>query len=198
MSSVPERAPTTDRRTGSVDEVVDDVAEPAAVPVRGATAADVPEIVRLRRVMFEAMVDHPLVPGSAWESRCAEVIREGLARGDVFAFVIDEPDAHLEGTEPFDRAGGRLVASVVVEVQQRFPSPWSPEGTLGYLSSVATDDEHRSQGFGRAVVAAAVAECERRGIERVELHASPMGAPLYRSLGFDDRPGGHELRLRRD
>lgn len=170
----------------------------ADIAVRAGTAADVAEIVRLRRVMFEAMVGHDLAPGSEWEQRCAEVVRAGMAGGDVFAFVVDDPDDHLSGTEPFDRAGGRLVASVIVEVQQRFPSPWSPLGTLGYLSSVATDAEHRSQGYGRAVVAAAVAECERRGIERVELHASPMGLPLYRSLGFDDRPGGQELRLRRD
>jgi GNAT superfamily N-acetyltransferase len=151
--------------------------------------------------MFEAMVGHSLDPHTdpdtdpgpdldpAWETRCREVLTAGLARGDVFAFVVDAPTT---------RPAPGLAASAVVEVQQRFPSPWAPSGTLGYLSSVATDPAQRSRGYGRAVVRAALEECERRGIERVELHASPMGLDLYRSLGFVDRPGGRELRLHRD
>jgi hypothetical protein len=44
-------------------------------------------------------------------------------------------------------------------------------------------------------MAALLAWCEERGAKTIELHATPTGEPLYRSLGFDDT-GPPALRRR--
>ena len=38
-------------------------------------------------------------------------------------------------------------------------------------------------------------ELRARDVDRIELHATPAAEQLYRAAGFDDRPGGVELRL---
>jgi GNAT superfamily N-acetyltransferase len=83
----------------------------------------------------------------------------------------------------------------VIEFQQRIPSPWNPTGTSAYISTMSTDVPWRRRGFARAVVERLVAEARHRHVQRVELHATPDAAPLYRSIGFTTRVGGNEMRL---
>jgi GNAT superfamily N-acetyltransferase len=138
--------------------------------LRRATPDDVPDLVRLRRVMYDAMgVDHS---PPDWAATCERVLRESLASGQMAAYVVE--------------TDGRVVACGVGMVEQRLPGPRNPAGLHGYVQSMATDPEHRGQGHGKAVFAALLEWFTERGVARVDLHATPAGERVYRPFGFTE------------
>lgn len=150
-----------------------------------ASPDDLDELVRLRRVMFESMgID---CTDRSWESVCRGRLAERLDGPDAstVAVVVDHPAA--------GRAG--LVASGIYELQLGLAGPTNPAGRRAYISSVSVDPAFRRRGLARAVMGHLGAELTRRGIDRVELHATPDGRRLYEQLGFRDRPGGAEMQL---
>ena len=148
---------------------------------RFATTADIPELIRLRAVMIESGGD--TFEGGPWAERCAEVLAGALASGEMAAVVVDRPE------------GDGLAACGVGMVAQRLPSRGCPDGRYGYVQSMCTDEDHRRQGLARAVFDGLMGWFAASGVTRVDLHASPMGEPLYRSYGFAD-PHQPELRWR--
>lgn len=62
----------------------------------------------------------------------------------------------------------------------------SVTGTTAGIYSVATPPEHRRNGYGEAATWAALAEGRRLGCDHSILQASPMGAPIYRRMGYLD------------
>ena len=147
---------------------------------RAATADDVDEMMRLAIVMFESIgLD---ASGRDWTDAAPTVLVDGIRRGLVGAFVVDDP------TRP-----GRLAASAAVVVEQRLPTPHGPDGRIGYVQWVCTDPRFRRQGLGRAVMGAIITWTRDRGVTRVELHTSPDGRALYEDLGF--RPTSPSYRL---
>ena len=148
---------------------------------RAATVEDAPEVVRLGAQMFLEM---GLDPDGAWRANAERRVAEGLADGSVAAWVVDDPDA----------AGG-LAASACATVSRRLPGPHNPHGIAAYVQYVCTEPRHRGHGHGRAVMEALLDWCRAQGARVVELHATPDGEPLYRSLGFADA-ANPALRLR--
>ena len=145
--------------------------------LRRANADDIDDLVRLRRVMFEAMgVDHS---APEWAAECARVLRRELAPGGCMAAYVVEVD-------------GRVVSSGVGMVASRLPGPRTPDGRYGYVQSMATDPDARGNGYARAVFGALVGWFEEQGVTSIGLHATAQGAPLYRSFGFSE-PGHLEL-----
>ena len=55
---------------------------------------------------------------------------------------------------------------------------------VGWIAMVLVDAKFRRQGVGRALLGQALSYLENQGTESVCLDATPMGEPLYRSLGF--------------
>ena len=136
--------------------------------LRRATPDDAPDLVRLRRVMFDAMdVDHS---DPEWAHVCERVLRACLADGTMAAFVVEED--------------GRPVAGGVGMVAQRLPGPKNPSGRHGHVQSMATEPAARGKGHGKAVFEALLAWFAEQGVTSVDLHASPFGEPLYRKYGF--------------
>jgi ribosomal protein S18 acetylase RimI-like enzyme len=152
-------------------------------PARRALPGDAAELVRLRALMFDAMgLD---TAGEAWRASAELHLQKVLAEGEVVAAVVDAP-------------GGGLAAAGVIEFQERIPSPGNPSGRGAYVSNMSTDVLWRRRGFARAVLAELMREARRRGVHRVELHATEDGMGLYRSVGFVPRSGGGaEMRLAR-
>jgi GNAT superfamily N-acetyltransferase len=60
---------------------------------------------------------------------------------------------------------------------------------------MSTDPTYRRRGYGRATLAALLGWLRSTGITTVDLHATPDGEPLYRSLGFTE-PTDRALTLR--
>lgn len=138
--------------------------------LRRANPSDAEELVRLRRVMFDAMgVDHS---APEWAAHAVTVLREQLTSGEMAAYVVEED--------------GRIVAGGVGMLAQRIPSPRNPTGLHGYVQSMATEPEARGKGYGRAVFAALLEWFEERGVVSIDLHATEAGARVYRSFGFSE------------
>ncbi len=149
--------------------------------VRRARSTDAGELARLREVMLEAM---GLAGGSAeWRDIAVDVFEASMSSGRLVGYVVDDP-----GVE------GRLAACGVVEYEPRLPSPANPMGVLAYISNIVTDPAHRRQGLARMITEALLADARSRGVVRIELHATPEGIDLYRSLGFVPRGGNPEMR----
>lgn len=148
---------------------------------RLATVADVLELVRLRSLMFESM---GVESTADWHGAARDRITEGLGDGSLLAAVVDSP-----------LPAGGLASSGIAVIVEQMPGPTHPTGIEARISSMCTDPGHRRQGLAAAVLDRLLAELHDRGIQRIELHATPEGRPLYASRGFGPRPGGDEMRL---
>jgi ribosomal protein S18 acetylase RimI-like enzyme len=128
---------------------------------RRAKPDDAEELMRLRMVMLAGMPGAtPPEPGP-WLEAGADVLRRRL-------------------TDPAER----LAACVVGAIDERLPGPGGASRWRGYVYNVATDPAYRRRGFSRACVRALLSWFAERGVEVVDLRASPDGEPLYASLGF--------------
>ncbi len=152
----------------------------ASMQSRLATVADVPELVRLRKVMIESVRGES---DETWQDSCSAILEAALTDGTMVAVVVDQPE------------GPGLAACGVGMVGQRLPSPGCADGRYGYIQSMCTDERHRRRGLARLVFEALMQWYTDAGITRVDLHASSMGEPLYRQHGFTD-PVEPELRWR--
>ena len=149
--------------------------------IRPATIEDAGEVVRLAALMYEAMgLD---ATGTVWR-RAAVTAMAGRLGEDAMVFVADDP-----GTP------GRLAAIGAGVIATRLPSPVNPAATVGYIQWVSTDPRWRRRGLARLITSTLITWFRDRDVRAIELHVTPEGAGLYRSLGFGpgDNPG---LRIR--
>src|ERR1700752_1932308 len=86
------------------------------------------------------------------------------------------------------RSPTRLAACAVGLVERRLVGPHNPTGELGYIMNVVTDPGYRRRGYARACMQQLLDWYRYRGIVRIDLRASPEGAPLYQALGFPPPP----------
>jgi len=150
-------------------------------PVRRANVADIPELLRLRGVMFGGMgID---TANAEWTVSTVRILERHLPSSTIVAAVVDRT------LEPGICAAGLL------QIQEGLGSPRFPKGLRGHVSSVAVDPEWRRRGLGEDILRFLLNEARTLGLERVELHATPDGERIYRKLGFHDRPVGVELQL---
>jgi GNAT superfamily N-acetyltransferase len=145
--------------------------------IRPATDADIPELIRLRQVMFDGLEGRDHEPaGDWWHAACAAYLRGGFARGAVVAFVAQPDDGN--------GAGNGLIGCGVGILEQRLPGHGN--GLYGYIQSMATDPEWRGRGLAGGVVDALLAWFRGQGVRSVDLHASRQGEPVYRARGFTE------------
>lgn len=150
------------------------------IKIRQATIADIPDLVRLRRMMFESMqAATPAKLGtaeSAWVAYFAEAIPAETFHGWLAVTSEDE-----------------VVSACGVVIDQHPPTPGNLSGRIGYVMNVVTIPEYRRRGLARRVTQAALQWLEERGIQRVALHTTEVGQPLYESLGFELVPNAMRL-----
>ncbi|MFJ2822499.1 GNAT family N-acetyltransferase [Streptomyces toxytricini] len=148
-------------------------APPTDTAPRPATAADVPELVRLRAVALAALGVDPGPADAAWRGVAPAWFRERInARADVHCLVV--------GGAP----GERLVATGMAWVTYHLPRPQYTDGRRGYLDGIVTDEGFRGQGHARRIVDGLVAWLNGIGIHYIQLHASSDGEPVYKAAGF--------------
>lgn len=146
--------------------------EAAGPALRFASGDDVAEIVRLAGVMYTEMgLD---ASDDAWQLAARKALEQRLGH-DVAVFVVDDVRTH-----------GRLAASGAASIATRLPGPSNPAARFGYIQWVSTDFEWRRQGMARAVTEALIRWLHERGVRSIELHATPDGEAIYRSLGFEE------------
>jgi GNAT superfamily N-acetyltransferase len=137
---------------------------------REAVPEDAAEIVHLGALMFKAVGAKPT---PTWALESTSLIKERLGY-DLIGFVIDAPE-------------GGLAACGLVNIVPRLPRPGRHSRLAAYVQWVSTAPQHHRKGYARAVMDAILAETDKRGIEVVELHATPAGRHLYEELGFFEK-----------
>ncbi|MGW6061477.1 GNAT family N-acetyltransferase [Streptomyces sp. NPDC055189] len=145
--------------------------------IRQATQDDIPELVRLRALLFENLGGEYFNPSSGddgWRHALAVVLKEQSATGGMRVLVTD--------------GDAGLAACAVGSVEQRLPGPHLPSGRVGLVIGVVTDPAHRRRGHSRSLMRGLLDWFREREVARVDLYASPEGEPLYRDLGFVDHP----------
>ncbi|GGV10139.1 GNAT family N-acetyltransferase [Streptomyces spectabilis] len=145
--------------------------------IRQAVEDDVPELVRLRALLFEDLGGEFFNPSSGdeeWRHALATVLKEQLGSDAVRVLVVD--------------SDGGLAACGIGTIEQRLPGPHLRNGRIGLVIGVVTDPAHRRRGHSRAIMHGLLDWFRERGAARVDLHASHDGEPLYRALGFTDHP----------
>jgi GNAT superfamily N-acetyltransferase len=87
--------------------------------------------------------------------------------------------------------GGRVLGGVGVHLKPQLPRI-APDGKgvftdrVPLVVNVYTEPDARRRGVARALMRALMDWAKAHGCDRVLLHASEMGRPLYASLGFED------------
>ncbi|GAA4631281.1 hypothetical protein GCM10023196_060090 [Actinoallomurus vinaceus] len=145
--------------------------------IRAATVPDIPELVRLRALLFAGLGDHGWgapPSGEEWRRACADALGERLTDDSAKILVID--------------GDAGLAACGIGTIDRRLPSPYTPSGLIGHVYGVVTDPAYRRRGHSRSIMHGLLDWFTERGIRRVDLTASPDGEPLYRSLGFTEHP----------
>lgn len=88
---------------------------------------------------------------------------------------------------------GMVVAGAGVQVRRLLPLPETFVDREALIVNVYVQPTYRRLGLARRLMAAVLDWCHAQGIERVSLHASSMGRPLYESLDFT--PTNEMVRL---
>ena len=150
------------------------------ITIRPATVADVPDLVRLRRTMFEAMnFDDP-----------AQLDEADAATAAYFAEAI--PARRFHGWLAVTSAN-EAVGSGGAVIDQHPPGPSNLSGQIGYLMNMVTVPRYRRRGMARRMIQVILAWLAEQPIQHVVLHTTEAGRPLYEELGFVN---GNEMRLR--
>jgi ribosomal protein S18 acetylase RimI-like enzyme len=157
--------------------------------VRGATPADIPDLVELRGLLFAVMARGwgPPTAEADWQQACAAAFAAQLASDRMRVLVIDGDG--IDGD-------GEVAACGLGVIDQRLPSPYNTSGLVGHVFGIVTRPGYRKRGYARAVVTELLAWFDGRGLTRVDLNASADGQSLYRSLGFAIHPDPEMRRNR--
>ena len=152
--------------------------------VREATSADIPEILRQRRAMYEAMANENASyrdPSalSAMVNVSAGYLARAMPEGSFLAWLASAED--------------RVVAGAAIIISPWPAHPYDLKCRRATILNVYTDPDYRRCGIARQLLEAIIAWCRREGFARVDLHASQDGRHLYESLGFEP---SNEMRLK--
>jgi len=165
---------------------MDRLTDQETILVRPAAAADVPELVRLRALLFHTLGGDyfdPPAADDAWKDDLAMVLEDYLTAGSARVLVVDGS----EGTDGSNGIRG-LAACGIGGIEQRLPGPHLRNGRCGLVIGVVTAPAYRRRGYSRAIMRELLAWFRDQGAARVDLYASHGGEPLYRELGFVDHP----------
>ncbi|MHA2297306.1 MAG: GNAT family N-acetyltransferase [Candidatus Hodarchaeales archaeon] len=143
------------------------------VIVRQATIEDIPDLVKLRRMMFEWMGYDDSSQLDASDEATKEYFSE--------AIPTKEFRGWLAVTD-----GGEAVGSGGLVIDKHPPGPRNLTGKIGYIMNLVTDPRYRRQGIARSILKSILKWLVNSSIKISSLHATEMGKALYEELGFVD------------
>ncbi len=143
------------------------------ITIRQATVADIPDLVRLRRLMFEAMgFDDPAQLDTA-DAASKTYFAEAIPAEEFYGWLAVTP-------------AGEAVGSGGLVFDQHPPGPTNLSGRIGYIMNMVTVPRYRRQGIARHIMQAMIKWLTEQGIQNMALHATVAGRPLYKEMGFVD------------
>jgi GNAT superfamily N-acetyltransferase len=138
--------------------------------VRPATAADIPELARLRWQLYTEQEPHD-ESFDAYVRRFTTFATDALSRDDWSAWVAE--------------SDGRLIAAMWLQTVPRVPAPGRGDPRpIGYLTNAYVEPDHRSQRLGSQMLQALVEHCETAGFELVMAWPADDAYRFYERQGF--------------
>ncbi len=136
-----------------------------------AKTEDIEILVKHRLSMFNDM--YPKLAKEIEESRTQTLqwLEEKLSEGALVCFVVRAEDKHPIG-------------SGCLWIKKEQPNPTRPRLEAPYLMSMYTEKDFRRKGVARLVVKSAIDWSREQGYDRINLHATDVGSPLYEEFGF--------------
>jgi GNAT superfamily N-acetyltransferase len=151
-----------------------------AIIIRQATVDDIPDLVRLRRTMFESMGYNDPAQLDAADRASTTYFAHAMPRGKFHGWLAITTEGEAIGS------GGAVI-------DQHPPGPNDLSGKVGYIMNVVTAPTYRRRGIARRMMQTILRWMQDQDLQRVTLHATEMGRPLYAELGFE---AGNDMRLR--
>ena len=147
--------------------------------VRKATYKDIPDLVRLRRSMFQSMnfTDQSVL------DEC------DVANERYFTNAIPNGIHHAWVAE--NKSGIIGCGGLVIDVHP--PGPTNLTGQIGYIMNMSVNPEYRRQGIAKDIFKAILIHLEENKIATASLHPTEMGRSLYEKFGFTN---ANEMRLK--
>jgi GNAT superfamily N-acetyltransferase len=139
--------------------------------IRRATPDDVGIIAEHRARMFQDTGRLDGERAAAMIEQLTPMMRPMLARGEYNGWLVVAED-------------GAIVGGAGVQIRTLLPRPETDVAREALVVNVYVEPDYRRQGLARRLMEAILAWSREQGIERVSLHASIMGQPLYEALGF--------------
>ena len=149
------------------------------VLIRQAIQNDIPEILRHRRAMYEAMDYTDDAALSAMLSTSEPYLTAALANGTFRSWLA--------------LAGEQVVAGGAVLISPWPSHPYDLECRRATILNVYVYPEFRRRGIARQLMRTMIDWCRKESFAAVYLHASKDGKPLYEELGFEPTT---EMRLK--
>lgn len=146
--------------------------------IRPATTADIPDLIALRRLMFESMGYRDEAALERMSTASTHYMAETLPTGEIRAWVAE--------------ANGQVVAGGAIVIHSAPPTIRNLDGREGYIMNVATLPQWRCQGIATALLHVMLDALRAADITAVSLHASEEGRPIYVRAGFW---ASNEMRL---
>lgn len=80
--------------------------------------------------------------------------------------------------------GDKIIGTSGMSFVEKPPYFGCPNGRIGLLSSMFTDNEYRRQGIAKELLSKVIKEAKEYGCGNVQITASDMGVLLYTDFGF--------------
>ncbi len=137
--------------------------------LRPARPEDAPDLARLR-YEFRAAVEPAREPVPAFMARCTDWMGRRLSGTSWVAWVAEADDG--------------LAGMAWLQLIEKLPNPIAEPEWHGYVTSLYVRPEYRGAGLGSGLLAAVLAECDRRRVDAVILWPTPRSRSLYQRHGF--------------
>ncbi len=132
---------------------------------------DLELLLEHRQKMWEAIYPDKTDEIKEGEERTRRWIRDALQRGVLIPFIARDKTGNVAG-------------SGCVLIREDQPRPSSDQIYNPYLLSVYTEKSFRNQGVATLILEESVKWSKKWGFDRMILHASPEGRPIYEKFGF--------------
>lgn len=139
--------------------------------VRKASESDIPSLIEMRILYLTE--DHGQL-GAELEGRIRRQLPgyfDAKLGKELFAFIAED--------------NGNAVGCCLLLVTEKPANPRFPNGLSGTVLNVYTRPEYRRQGIAGGLMGLLIAQARELGLDLIELKATPDGARLYKTLGFE-------------
>jgi GNAT superfamily N-acetyltransferase len=136
-----------------------------------ATVDNVEILVKHRLSMFNDMYPELANEIRASEEKTRQWLLEKLSEGSLVGFIVRNED-------------GQAAGSGCLWIKKEQPNPTHLRLEAPYLLSMFTENRFRKKGVARLIVKTAIAWSREHGYDRINLHTTDVGKPLYAEFGF--------------